>query len=77
MSVKGLHKGIETEHVVEVYTREGSIGKTARALDVHRKTVQYHLKKAGVTKPLAAGLKRGLPHRSPRFLRRARSRDTS
>lgn len=61
MSGKGYHKGIETEHVVEVYSREGSIGKTARALDVHRKTVQYHLKKAGVTKPLAAGLKKGLP----------------
>lgn len=53
-------KGLSTEHVVEVFLRVGTVAETARQLDVHRSTVQGHLKKAGVKKPVAAGLKEGM-----------------
>ena len=55
------HKGLTTEHVVEVFLRVGTVAETARQLDVARSTVQGHLKKAGIKKPVAAGLKTGLP----------------
>lgn len=52
-------KGISTEHVVEVFLRVGTVNETARQIGIHRSTVQGHLKKAGVKKPVAAGLKKG------------------
>jgi len=49
-----------TEQVVEEFLRHGTIAETARQLACHRKTVQHHLKKAGMRKPIAAGLKEGM-----------------
>lgn len=53
-------KQYSTEEVVETFNRVGSVNGTARDLSIHRTTVQYHLRKAGINKPLAAGLKKGL-----------------
>ena len=55
-----MKKDISTEHVVEVFLREGTVAETARQMDIARASVQYHLKKAGIKKPVAAGLKSGL-----------------
>lgn len=51
---------VNTQQVVEKYVElGGNISATARALGVARGTVQHHLNKENITKPVAAGKKDG------------------
>lgn len=51
---------VTTEQVVEKYIElGGNMSETARALDVSRGSVQHHIGKAGLTKPVAGGTRAG------------------
>ena len=48
-------KKVDSQQVVEVYLECANVTETARRLGVHRKTIQYHLRKNGIEAPLATG----------------------
>lgn len=51
----GMSQKTSTEEVVSSYHVTGTVNATARALNLARGTVHYHLRKAGVTRPLVGG----------------------